>query len=171
MKRILVGHIAVDTACVVLADPAVLSGFDSTSENLDELLPGGCKDLNEMHHYPAPELPFSREACWVAKSSRDRAAILGARRGAPGEEFGDGIAVSSGVGDGLYAVYALVTEQDDVEDDFYLGRVAAIVVDFEIPINAPKPPRSRRQEIRELAEAARTILTWKPAPRARPHGA
>ncbi len=170
MKRILIGHIAVDSACVVLADPGVLNQFDSTTENLDQLLPGGCPSLNEMHDYPAPELPFSREACWVAKSSRDGAAILGERRGGPGEEFGDGIAVSTGVGDGLYAVYALVTEEEDVEEDFYVGRATAIVVDFEIPIGAPKPPRNRGQGIRELAEAARTILTWKP-PRTCPQGA
>lgn len=139
MKRILLGHIAVDSACVVLADPGVLSQFDSTTENLDELLPEGCPSLNEMHDYPAPELPFSREACWVAKSSRDGGAILGARRGEPGEEFGQGIAVSTGVGDGLYPVYALVTEEEDVQDTFFVGRVAGVIVEFGNPLTTPEP--------------------------------
>jgi hypothetical protein len=139
MKQILLGHIAVDSACIVLADPAVLSRFDSTTLNLDELLPPGCPDLNAMTQFDAPELPFWREACWVAKSSRDRGGILGARRTADGAAFGDAVAVSTGIGDGLYPVYALITEPGEVEDPLLAGRVSMLLVDFDVPVRTPAP--------------------------------
>jgi hypothetical protein len=160
MKRILLGHLAIDSACVVLADPASLANFDTDSRQLEELLPKGCPDLNHMHDFPAPELPFSRDACWIAQSSRDRGGILGRQRGEPGGRFGEAIAVSTGLGDGLYPVYALITEPEDVDDDFCDGRVVAIVVDFEVPLAQPQPQprRARGQGLRDLAEAARTLL-------------
>jgi hypothetical protein len=122
----------------VLADPAVLATFDSTTTNLDDLLPSGCPDLNHMREHAAPELPFSREACWVAKSSRERAGILGPQRGAPDERFGTAVAVSTGVGDGLYPVYAEISEPSDVDgEDFLVGRVARVLVDFQILASPP----------------------------------
>jgi hypothetical protein len=139
MRRILVGNIAVESACIVLADPSVLGQFDSKSGNLDDLLPDGCNDLNAMRAFPAPELPFSREACWVAKASQDRVGILGARHGEGDEQFGDGLVVSTGHGDGLYPVFALVTDT---------GVVAAVLVEFGVPLDdveaepAPEPRRS-----------------------------
>lgn len=162
MKRILLGHLAVDSGGIILADPATLGSFDkNTKADLSDLLPKGCATLNDMHEYASPELPWSLDAAWVARCSRDRGGILGKQRGGPGESFGDGIAVSTGYGDGIYPVYALITEPDDVEDDFSNGRVMAIIVDCEVPLTPPVPRRPRGQGLRELADAARTLLNPK----------
>jgi hypothetical protein len=148
MRRVLIGHIPIDSACVVIADPGVLREFDSETRNLEELLPPGCPDLNHMRRCPVPELPFSREACWVAQSSRERGGILGAQHG-DAQRFGSGVAVSTGLGDGLYPVYADIVEPGDVDPDEVglVGRVARVLVDFvlvgpedDAPEGSPNDP-------------------------------
>jgi hypothetical protein len=142
MKRILIGHLAVDTCGIVLADPGVLAQFDSTTENLPDLLPPGCADLNGMVLHAAPELPFSREACWVAQSSRDRGGILGPQHSRGDERFGKGVAVGTG-GDGIYAVYLEIAEESDVDYGIGAGDPARIVVDLGVPLRDAKPSREQ----------------------------
>lgn len=162
MKRILIGSIAVDTASIVIADPCHLANFDSHTENLDDLLPPGCPDLNHMLAHPAPELPLSREACWVAINSHNRGGILGAQHGSGDERFGPAIAVAT-EGDGLFPVYLELSpnaERDGAEEDLPVFDIARIVVD----LGEPEPESTGTEEIvrcvytdediREIAEAA-----------------
>jgi hypothetical protein len=132
MKRILIGTIAVDTGGIVIADPSHLADFDSHTENLDDLLPPGCSDLNHMLAHPAPQLPFSREACWVAISSHDRGGILGTQHGSGDERVGPAVAAAT-EGDGFFPVYLELrpnAERDQAGEDLPVFDIARIVIDL-----------------------------------------
>jgi hypothetical protein len=152
VKRVLIGAIAVNTGCIVLADPEQLHDFDSHTQNLPDLLPPGCPDLNHMFHFPAPELPFSREACWVAMNSLRRGGILGHQHGSEDPRFGKAIAVAT-EGDGIVPVYLEL--EDDVdhvsgESDEPAPGIARIVVDLAGPPAQPEQRRGTRDAILEL---------------------
>jgi hypothetical protein len=162
MKRILIGTIAVDTAGIVIADPSHLVAFDSHTENLDDLLPPGCPDLNHMLAHPAPKLPLSREACWVAINSHNRGGILGTQHGSGDERFGPAIAVAT-EGDGLFPVYLELSpnaERDAAEEDLPVFDIARIVIDLEEPETESSGAEEivrcvfTDEDIREIAEAA-----------------
>ncbi len=162
MKRILIGSIAVDTAGIVIADPCHLANFDSHTENLDDLLPPGCPDLNHMLAYPAPELPLSREACWVAINSYNRGGILGAQHGSGDERVGPAIAVATEV-DGFFPVYLELNpnaERDAAEENLPVFDIARIVIDLDEPETKSTGTAEivrcvfTDEDIREIAEAA-----------------
>ena len=127
MKRVLIGHVPVDSAAVVICDPAYLDQFDPEAKKdgtkeLCQLV--GAADLNDMHRFEAPELPFSRDAAWVAHCSKNHGAILGKQAGDGEQRYGFAVAVATGLGDGCYPVYAEV-----VSHPFWGERVVRIVVD------------------------------------------
>jgi hypothetical protein len=159
MKRILIGTIKVDTGGIVIADPCHLGDFDSHTENLADLLPPGCSDLNHMLAHPAPELPFSREACWVAINSHNRGGILGAQYGSGDERVGPAVAAAT-EGDGFFPVYLELrpNPERDAEEDVPVFDIARIVIDLDEPESESTEEIVRcvftAEDIREIAKAA-----------------
>lgn len=109
-ERVLIGSVPVDSACLVICDPAYLPDFAPRSEGIDDVdalcVNAGATDLNDMHHHKAPKsLPFSDAGAWVASSSRDRGGQLGFVA----------VAARTGFGDGTYPVYVEKDEHGLVE--------------------------------------------------------
>lgn len=132
MNRICIGTIHIDTGSVVISDPSYLVSFDSHTQNLPDLLPPGCPDLNEMLNFRAPELPFSREACWVASCSLLRGGILGAQQGPADNPVGRAVAVAT-EGDGYVPVYLDLADTADPhagEPGHPVFGLARIVIDL-----------------------------------------
>jgi hypothetical protein len=144
----------------MVSDPHYLSQFQEAEPGMtgiDRLcrLAGSEDMLNGMIDRDPPEVPFSDDGAAVVRCSKQRGGMVGEqhpfKQNGETVTFAAGVVASAGVGDGVYPVYALITERKNVESEgldeqlarFLVGRVAAIIVDFEL-VDVPYYPAAMR---------------------------
>jgi hypothetical protein len=100
--KILIGHVGVDSGQLMVCDPCYITGEFAS----DEFQPDKPND--------AGKYPFTYNGACGATLSDERAGQLG---------IADGVAFSSGLGDGVYPVYATI-----VDDEFWGKRIAKVEI-------------------------------------------
>jgi len=120
VDRRLIGYCSVDAGMILITDPCYVKHFDNSLKDV-EIDGFGYKvrmvDLDKMDQEEEKEKKsYSYAGCCVVVDGKDRGGQL-----YNGSGVKMGVCASSGVGDGVYPVYAIYNSRNEVE---------AIIVDF-----------------------------------------